>query len=366
MPEGSLRVAERPAAPDAATPAPGRQRRRWLRPALMLGGILAAILVAGHVWLAGGRYVSTDNAYVQADRLLVATDVSGIVQAIAVREGEEVVAGQVLFQLDPAAFVHAVDAARANLGQIALTLHAQQADIQRMRNDIAAQEASVELARANFERQAQLVASSAVSRAAYDQARFGLQQEQQQLASLRSQMEVALVRLGGDAEAPVERHPQYLQAAAQLAEARRQLEHATVRAPFAGTVTRVSQLQPGQFLAAATPAFAIVATDHVWIEAQPKETDLAYVREGNQATVTVDTYPGVTWHGTVESIAPASGATFSILPAQNSTGNWVKVVQRIPVRIRVAREPGSPPLRAGMSGEVSIDTRHERRLMDLL
>ena len=372
MPEGSIRVF-RPTEGDAESgdsatqPRPGRRRRRrWLRPALMLGGVLALGLGAGTMWLTCGRYSSTDNAYVQADRLLVATDVAGIVQRIAVLEGEAVKPGQVLFQLDPAPFQHAVDQARANLQQTALTLRSMQADYQRIQRDIAAQEAAVQLAQAQFERQAQLVATSAVSRAAYDQARFGLAQAQQQLASLRSQAEVQLARLGNAGpDGPVEQHPQYLEAQAQLAEAERQLNHTTVKAPFAGIVTRVPQLQPGQYLAASTPAFGLVATDHVWVEAQPKETDLTWVRPGDPATVTVDTYPGRVWEGVVESISPASGATFSVLPAQNSSGNWVKVVQRIPVRIRVDQQSDAPPLRAGMSTEVSIDTGHERHLADL-
>jgi len=366
MPEGSQRTIERAeAAASPAPPAPAR-RRRWLRPALMLGGVLALVVAGGWYWLQGGRYASTDNAYVQAARLLVATDVSGIVRDIAVREGEAVQPDQVLFRLDPAPFQHAVDAARAELSQTALTLNAMKADYRRMLYDIAAQEAAVQLARATFDRAAQVVTSGAGTRAAYDQARFGLQQAEQQLDSLRAQAGAQLARLGGVPDTPVEQLPQYLEAKAKLAEAERQLQHTTVRAPFAGVVTQVPQLQPGQYLAAATPAFALVSTDHVWVDAMPKETDLTHVEAGDPATVTIDTYPGREWHGTVESISPASGNTFSVLPAQNASGNWVKVVQRIPVRIRVAPEADAPPLRTGMSAEVSIDTGHRRRLADLL
>lgn len=365
MPEGSVRVFK-PTEEEASTrEAPQRRRRRWLRPLLMLGGVLAVAIGSGALWLQGGRYAGTDNAYVQADKLLVSTDVSGIVQRIAVHEGEQVKAGQVLFQLDPAPFRHALDGAEAQLRQTALSVAAMQADYQRIQRDIAAQEAAVKLAEATYERAAQIVNSGAVTRAAYDQARFGLQQAEQQLASLRAQAQVQLAKLGGSADLPVERHPEYLRVQAHVAEARRQLDHTTVRAPFAGIVTQVSSLQPGQYLAASTPAFALVSTDHVWIEAQPKETDLTYVKPGDPVTVTVDTYPGRVWHGTVQSISPASGATFSVLPAQNSSGNWVKVVQRIPVRIRVEQPEDAPRLRAGMSTEVSIDTGHVRHLSDL-
>jgi membrane fusion protein (multidrug efflux system) len=362
MPEGSIRAAPAPAAVTTAEPPP---RRRWLRPALMLGGVLAVAIGAGAFWLHGGRYAGTDDAYVQADKLLLATDVAGIVQRIAVREGDTVQLGQVLVVLDPAPFRHALDQAQAKLQQIALSLTAMQADYQRMLRDIAAQAAAVNLAQVQFERQSGLLGTSAALRSAYDQAHFGLLQSQQQLESLRVQAQVQLAKLGGDATAPVERHPDYLDAAAHLAEAQRQLDHTTLRAPFAGVVTQVSTVQPGQYLAAATPAFALVSSDHLWVDALPKETDLTHVKPGDAATITIDTYPGVTWQGHVESISPASGSTFSVLPAQNASGNWVKVVQRIPVRIRVEQDAGMPRLRAGMSAVVSIDTGRERHLSDL-
>ncbi len=323
------------------------------------------VLGGGWYWLRGGTTSDTDDAYIQADKLLVANDISGVVQSIGVHEGEAVQRGQVLFELDPAPFRNAVDGARAQLQQTALTLAAMQADYLRMQRDIAAQEAAVQLAQVQFDRQAQLVGNGAVSRATYDQARFGLTQSQQQLESLRAQARVQLAKLGGAADTPVERLPQYLADKARLDEAERQLSHTVVKAPFAGTVTQVSQVQPGQYLAAATPAFALVSAENVWVEAQPKETDLTHVRNGDQVAVTVDTYPSIVWRGTVESVSPASGGTFSILPAQNSSGNWVKVVQRIPVRIRVERPEGSPPLRAGMSVEVSIATGHQRHFSDL-
>lgn len=369
MPEGSQRSLARAgsaATPLDAAPPPPPRRRRWLRSALMLGGIAA--LLAGGIWfwLQGGRYATTDDAYVQADKLLLATDVTGIVQEIAVREGQAVRQGELLFRLDPAPFRHAVDAARAERDQAALTLHAAQADYARILHDIAAQEAAVHLAQATYDRAAQTVASGAVTRAAFDQARFGLEQAQQQLASLRTQALVQIARLGGQPDTPVEQLPQVLRAAAQLAEAERQLAHTEVRAPFAGVVTQVAQLQPGQYLGAATPAFALVSTERMWVDALPKETDLTHVKPGDAATVTVDTYPGRSWRGVVESISPASGSTFSVLPAQNASGNWVKVVQRIPVRVRLERQDDAPPLRAGMSVEVSIDTGHERHLADLL
>ena len=159
--------------------------------------------------------------------------------------------------------------------------------------------------------------------------------------------------------------PDYLQAKARLDEAQRQLDHAVIYAPFDGIVTQVDTVQPGMYLAASTAAFGIVSTEDVWVEANPKETELTWVKPGDPVDVTVDTYPGRTWKAVVESIAPNSGSEFSVLPAQNTSGNWVKVVQRIPVRIRVERKPGDPELRAGMSVEAEIDTGHSRTLADL-
>ncbi len=170
----------------------------------------------------------------------------------------------------------------------------------------------------------------------------------------------------------VETHPQYLQGKAAVDEAQRQYDHAVVRAPFGGVVTEVDSLQPGLYLVAATAALTnqgavgLVSNDKVWIDANLKETDLADVKPGDEADVTVDAYPGRIWKGRVESIAPASGSEFSILPAQNASGNWVKVVQRVPVRVVVEAKPDDPPLRSGMSVVVDIDTGHSRKLSEIL
>ena len=176
-----------------------------------------------------------------------------------------------------------------------------------------------------------------------------------------------LARLAGNPDIPVTQHPQYLQAKAQVDEAQRQLDHTVVKAPFAGIVTNVPSIAPGKYLAASTTAFYLVDTDHVWVDATPKETELTYVRPGQPVTVTVDTYPDAEWHGTVESISPAAAQQFSLLPAQNTSGNWVKVVQRIPMRVRVdTSDKNLPPLRAGMSVEVDVDTGHARGLPHFL
>lgn len=367
MPDGQIDEASRATARVSAAVPPdnGAARKRRVRHLLMGAGILVAIGAAGWVWLTGGRYVSSDNAYVHADLLMVSTDVAGIVRDVPVHEGQAVKAGEVLYQLDPRPFEIAVAGAEARLREALLTVEAMRADLVRMDSDIAAQEAAVDLARAQYDRAASLVNTSAVSRASYDDTRFHLRQAEQELASLRQQAVVQRAKLGGDPDQPAERQPAVQQAQAALDEARRQLAHSTVRAPFDGIVTRVASVQPGLYLAAAAPAFGLVGTDDVWVEVNPKETDLTYVRPGDPVTFTVDAYPGRSWSGIVASIAPATGAQFSVLPAQNTSGNWVKVVQRVPIRVNVAPEAGAPPLRAGMSVVASIDTGHRRSLSDL-
>ncbi len=359
------------APPQRAVPQPSRRGRALLRSILMLGGITLVLVASAIIWLRGGRYVSTDNSYVRAAKLMVSTDVSGIVAAVNVRQGQTVEQGQVLFRLDPRQFEIALVAAEAQRDQVRLTIDASRADYQRLRSDISAQQAVVANARTSFERADALAKRNAGSQASFDQARYTLAAEESRLTSLRQAAQVALTRLGGDADRRTQLHPQYVEAQARVAEAGRQIERTVVRAPFAGTVTSVEQLQPGTFLVAATAALTntgavgLIATDNLWIEANMKETDLTHARNGNPVEISIDTYPGRVWKGKIESIFPATTSEFSILPAQNTGGNWVKVVQRIPVRISVERNPGDPPLRAGMSTVVTVDTGHKRTLADL-
>jgi len=346
-------------------------RVRSVRAVLMLGGILAALVVAATLWLRAGRWVSADDAYVHAAKLMVTTDVSGIVTSVDVREGQLVKQGQVLFRVDPRQFQIALDNAKAQLGQVALNVNAMKQDYQRMLKDIEAQQSQVLLDQANYDRYAVLIRTDVVSKANYDQAHYTLMADKNKLESFKQMAQVQLARLSGNPDLPVEEHPQYRQVKAQVDEAQRQLDHATVRAPFDGIVTQVEALQPGTYLVAATAALtntgavALVSTDNLWVDANLKETDLTHVKPDDHAEISVDTYPGRTWSGTVESISPGAGSEFSILPPQNASGNWVKVVQRVPVRIRVDRQPGDPILRAGMSVVVDIDTGHRRSLADL-
>ena len=363
-----------PQTPKAAAPAPAdsdRRGRGLLRGVLMLGGIAIVAVAAGAFWLNGGRYVSSDDAYVRAAKLMVSTDVSGLVSTVDIKQGQTVKAGDVLFRIDPAQFQTALDSARAQLAQVRVTLEAARQDYDRLQDDISAEEAVVDQAKANFDRQSTLVRTDIASKATYDQARFTLAAEQKKLDSLRQQAKVALIRLGGDLNGSVESLPQYKQAQSQVEEAQRQLDHTVVRAPFGGTVTAVEALQPGTYLVSQTAALTntgavgLVSNEKVWVEANLKETDLNYAREGDSVQVTIDAYPGRVWTGRLESIYPATGSEFSILPAQNASGNWVKIVQRIPVQISLERKPGDPQLRSGMSVTAEVDTGHRRQISDL-
>jgi membrane fusion protein, multidrug efflux system len=343
-----------------------RSRRSWVRGGLF--GLLPLALIAGCYWyVAGGQMISIDDAYVEADKVGVSTDVAGIVTDVEVSENRHVKTGQVLYRLDDLPFRLALARADAQVGVVRDALNALKANYRGMQAQIEQANNDVDYYGTEFRRQQGLLNAHVASQATFDMARRNLQNAQQKLASLVQQLAAIAANLDGDPTGPVERNPRYLDAVAQRDEAARQLAHTVVRAPFAGIVSNVSSIAPGKYLPASTTAFYLVAADHVWIVANPKETELTYVRSGQAALVTVDTYPDTRWGGSVESVSPAAAQVFSLLPAQNASGNWVKVVQRIPMRIRVETSDKSlPPLRVGMSVEVDVDTGHARGLPHFL
>ena len=350
-----------PVAPVAAKPV--RKRRSLLRPFLFL--LLPVALVAGgYYYVTGGQIMSTDNAYVQADMVGVSTDVAGTVIAIEVRDNDTVAKGQVLYRLKPDSYQTALDAANAQLGTVRNQILTLQASYKQSLAQIAQAQADIPFYEASFKRQQDLSASAASSRATFDQAKHDLDSAKQKVLVARAQAQAMLAQLGEDPDQPVEKNPFYVQAQTGVDNARRDLADTVVRAPFDGVVTNVSSLQVGGYLQASQAAFSLVSSAKVWIGASPKETELTYVRPGQTVTISVDTYPGVEWHGKVDSISPASGASFSLLPAQNTSGNWVKVVQRIPMRIRIDDLAGKPPLRVGMSVTAEVDTGHAHGLPD--
>lgn len=346
---------------EALAQTPSNPDRQRLRKGLFLL-LPLALLIGGYLYATGGQVITTDNAYIQADKVAVSTDVSGLVEAIEVKDNQTVTRGQVLFRLRAEPFKIALASATANLGAVRNQTLNQQASYSQALVEIDQAQSELPFFQQAFQRQEKLLSVNAVSRTTYDQARHDLDTTQKKVAVAKAQAKTVLAQLGGRLDVPVEQQPAWLQAKAQVDEATRNLDNSVVRAPFDGIVTQVNSLQVGAYLQPPQSGMSLVASDALWVAAQPKETELTHVLPGQRVEVRVDSYPGVVWHGSVESISPASGSSFSLLPAQNTTGNWVKVVQRIPVRIRLDDQLGKPPLRHGMSVEADIDTGLSRGL----
>lgn len=343
-----------------------REDRAYLRRVLMYGGVAIVAVITLGAWLMGDRYVATDDSYVQSAKLMVTTDVSGLVNSVNVKEGQVVQKGDVLFTIDPQPFRIALANSQSQLAQVVQTINSTKADYKQMLANADALRATVDLDQRNYVRYASLLKAQAIAPATYDQARLTLASAQQQLAAAQQTADSELAKLNGDPNIAPEKTPQYMQAAAAVSEMQRQLDHTVVRAPFSGIVSEVDSLQPGTLVISAmssfstTSAVGLVASDDVWVEAQMKETDLTHVQAGQPVDVSIDTYPGRTWHGTVQAISAATSSAFSVLPAENASGNWVKVQQRVPLKVRITRKAGDPELRSGMSAEVTIDTGHRR------
>ena len=338
-----------------------RQQRRRI---ILLIVIPAIVVIASlMIYLKGGRYVETDNAYLKATVVPIAAEVSGTVTEVLVAENTGVTKGQTLFNLDPEPFELSVAQAHAQLDEVRAQLAATYASYQE-------KQASIELARSNYnyavrelQRQRDLKGKNFVSESTLDDLEHNVEVTQQQLQVLLLDLKKIAATLGGDALAPLEQHPSYLKARANLQEAQLDLRRTTVAAPVDGVASKLPKV--GQYIHSGTMVTALVAGDRLWIEANFTETDLTYVQPGQRATIHIDTYPDREWHGTVESISPATGSEFSILPAQNATGNWVKVAQRVPVRIALTVPEDAPPLRTGLSVVVEIDTGHKRRVLGI-
>ena len=341
-------------------------KKSLLRP-LMFTLLPLALVIGGYWYITGGQVVSMDDAYVEADKVGVSTDVSGIVAEVGVTENQHVEAGQVLYRLDDLQLRFALARAEAQIGTVRDALNALKANYRDMQSQIQQAQNDVEYYDTEFHRQQDLLAAHVASQSTFDTARRSLFNAQQKLVSLTHQLGAIAANLDDDPTGAVENKPRYLDAVAQRDEAARQLAHTVVKAPFAGIVTNVPSIAPGKYLQASVTAFYLVAADHVWVVANPKETELTYVRARQSASVTVDTYPDLQWNGSVESIGPAAAQEFSLLPAQNTSGNWVKVVQRVPMRVRIdTNDKSLPPLRPGMSVEVDVNTGHSRGLPHFL
>lgn len=338
------------------------RRRRWRRRLFLTLGPLAVLAGAGYFYLSGGRFVGTEDAYLRSHKIQVSADISARVVEVLVHENEPVKAGQILFRLDPEPLQIAIEQAKADLDQSRNDIAALKGSYRQRQEDLRGAQANLTLATSEFHRRDALVKSGAISQSDYEKARNDYNVAQQDVAGIQQDISRILSQLAGNPTIDPDQHPSVRAAQAKLNQAELDLRHATVAASSDGVVTQVDNLRVGNYLRAGTPAFMLMTTQDVWVEANMKETDLTYVQPGQVATVEIDTYPGREFTATVDSIGVGTGAEFSALPAQNATGNWVKVVQRIPVRLVIHPTADQPALRAGMSATIEIDTHHQREM----
>jgi membrane fusion protein (multidrug efflux system) len=358
-----LAPAESEAAPVAAAP---RRRGRALKRFILLVAIPLVAAVAGlYVYLAGGSTITTDNAYVGAQKVLITPDISGKVARIVVQEGQQVTPGDVLFEIDAEPFRLAVTQAEARVATVRAEFATLKSNLQALNRQIGLAEESVTIRQNEVDRKKELQSRRTGSQADVDSATWNLMAAKTQLEQLRQQTATVSNQLLGNPDLPIEQYPPFMQASAALEQAQRDLAHTVLRAPIAGSATQVNSIHLGRYLTAGTPVFSIVDSRKPWVDANPKETDITHLRVGQKVTIDVDTFPDRSFHGTVVSVSPGTGAQFSILPAQNASGNWVKVVQRVPVRIVFDESEDVSRLRAGMSVYVSIATGQKRTLAGL-
>jgi len=338
----------------------GGMRRFLNRRTAMFVVPAVLVVVGGYFWLMAGRYAGTDNAYVQQDMVSIVAEVAGRITDVAVTENEPVKAGDLLFRIDPEAYQIAYEQAQAGIA-------ASRLQVEQMRSSYRQAEAELKQARDDldykqkvFDRYQKLVQSGTSSRAQFDEAENDLRAAKQTLARDEQALEGARAALGGDPDIDTDKHPLVLQAIALRDKAALDLKHAEVRAPADGIVSQTDRLKEGQYVSVGTSVVAVMESGRSWIEANFKETDLTHMAPGQEATISIDAYPGLALTGKVASIGAGTGSEFSLLPAQNATGNWVKVVQRVPVRIELDQSTSDLPLKAGLSASVEVDTGYRR------
>ena len=341
--------------------------RRYRRFLLLVVLPLATAIGGLVFYLNGGRYVGTDDAYVGAQKVLITPDISGKIDKVVVKEGQHVNKDDVLFEIDPVPFKLAVDQARAQLEQAKTTYDNLVANVKIYGQMLDLAQQAVDLKQRDVERKQALVAQKVGSQLDLDNSANAMVTAGAQAQFVRQQLSNAKAQLLGNPDLPMEQFPPYAQAKAQLDMAQRNLDHTVLRAPMPGIATQVEQIQLGRFVAAGTPVFSVIDVDQPWVDANPKESDFTYVAVGQPATLEVDAFPNHLFKGHVGSLSPGTGAQFAILPPQNATGNFVKVVQRVPVRIYFDMDdPFVKKLKAGMSVYATIDTGHKRSLATLL
>jgi len=349
--EPEVQAASVPGQP--AEPEQPARKRGPLRLILMLSVPLLLLLVGGYFYLTSGRYVSTDNAYVQQDMVSVAPEVQGVVTEVFVRENQRVRHGQLLFRIDARPFRIALAQAEAQIAAAQVQVNQLSTQSAGTGADIAGAQANLSYQQREFDRLQELMRQGWITRSRYDEAQHDLEEARQRLANARNAAANASAALAGGGR---DNQPQLQAAYVARQQALLNLSRTEVRAPADGTVSQTDRLQVGNAVVTGVPVVTIVRSATTYVEANYKETDLANMYVGQPAEVTIDAYPGMTLHGRVASIGAGTGSQFSVLPAQNASGNWVKVRQRVPVRIAIEGNPGRP-LIAGLSADVSVDTR---------
>ena len=336
------------------------KKRQLKRLFLLIFGPVVIAVVAAYFYWTGGRFVNTDNAYIQADKVAISAEVSGSIVALFVTENEHIEQGTPLFKIDNRSYVMALEQARARLQEALAEIRMLKISYRQKVNELQLAQTNIDFARKEYTRQSTLDSNQAVAKAQLDDSQHNFEVSQYRLAIIKNQMGQILARLEGDPEISPDQLAGYRLAQAGVEEAALNVEKTIVSAPFSGRVSKIPKA--GKHVEPGTPVMSLIADSSFWIEANIKETALTYVHPGQKVKISVDTYPEHELLGRVQSISPGTGSEFSIIPAQNATGNWVKVVQRIPVRISVDDHPDQRILRSGMSTTVHIDTEHHRSL----
>jgi membrane fusion protein (multidrug efflux system) len=340
--------------------------RRYRR-VVLLGMIPAlAVIIGLTIYLMGGRYISTDNAYVGAQKVLITPDVAGKVISVFVKEGQHVNPGDKLLEIDPEPYRLALMQAQAKLDTVETQFNTLKSDLHVLTTLAQYSAKNIELKKRDVERKAQLAESRSGSQADLDKSASDLVTAQLQNQLALQRRDNTLAQLLGNPDLKIADFPAYAQAKAARDQAQNDLNHTTLRAPISGIATQVDNIQLGRFVTAGNPIFSVVDDAAPWVEANPKETDITYLRLGQHVTIQIDTFPDHVFHGSVISVSPGTGSQFSILPAQNASGNWIKVVQRVPLRIAFDATEDTSLLRSGMSATVEIDTGRNRSLLTLL
>ncbi|PZO63375.1 MAG: HlyD family secretion protein [Paracoccus denitrificans] len=345
------------------TPAAAPARTRKGRTRLLLISVPLILILAGlYFWLSGGRYESTENAQLHQARMLIASDLSGRIADVPIADNQHVKAGDILFKLDDQPWRLALDQADAAVTAAQLQVKQLQGAYASAQSQRSLAQEDLDFVTTDTDRQQQLRNRGVASVASLDQSRHDLQRARDALTAADVGVQSAAAALAGAPDAPIDSHPLVVQALAARAKAAYTLEQTVLRAPVNGLITQAASFQKGQFVTAGSPLFSLIATDDAWVDANFKETQLDAIDPGQTATVVFDAFPGDTYQATVQAIGAGTGAEFALLPAQNATGNWVKVTQRVPVRVHLDAGQNIDRLRAGLSATVTVDTGRTSKL----